>query len=124
MIKLAVLMLAGGLGTLARFGLSGLVHRLYGGELPLGTFVVNITGCFLFGLIWTLAQGRLNLSAETRSLVLVGFMGAFTTFSTYAYETSAMLQESQWLRAAGNLAAHNLLGILAVVLGMALGRVF
>ena len=122
MTKLAWLFVAGGFGTLARYGLSGLVHRIYGGELPIGTFVVNFLGCFVFGIVWILAEDRLIISGETRLLILSGFTGAFTTFSTYAFETSALLRDSEWLIAAGNILAQNGLGIAAVVLGIAAGR--
>jgi len=83
---------------------------------------VNVLGCFLFGFVWTLAEDRLVIGGHTRFLVLTGFMGAFTTFSTYAYETGAMLRDSDWTIAATNVAAHNLLGLAAVFLGFAAGR--
>jgi fluoride exporter len=122
MTRLVLLFLAGGCGALARFGLSGCVHRFYGGELPLGTFVVNLVGCLLFGFIWTLADERMIISGETRFLILIGFVGSFTTFSTFSYETQALLRDAQWLLAAGNVIGQCLLGIVAVILGIALGR--
>ncbi len=120
--KLLLLMLAGGLGTLARYGLAGLVQRLAGGAFPWGTLVVNITGCFLAGFFWTLATGRLALSGETRMVVLIGFLGAFTTFSTYIFETGGLLRDSQWLRTVGNITLQNAIGLLALFTGHALGR--
>ena len=120
--KLLALAVAGTLGTLARYGLSGLVQRLHESAFPWGTLVVNALGCFLFGVVWALAEERLVISGETRLVLLVGFMGAFTTFSTYAFETSAMLRDAEWLLAAGNLLAHNVLGIACFFVGVALGR--
>lgn len=120
--KLMWLFLAGGLGTLARYGLSGLVQRLSTAELPYGTFAVNAMGCLLFGLVWALADERLIISGETRFLILTGFMGAFTTFSTFAFETGGMLRDSQWWQAAGNVLAHNGVGISAALLGIALAK--
>lgn len=123
-VKLGWLALAGAAGTLARFGISGLAQRLGGAAFPWGTLAVNLAGCFLFGLVWTLAEDRLLISGETRFILLTGFMGAFTTFSTFAFETGEFLREAQWLEAAGNLAAQNLLGLACIFLGLAVGRWF
>lgn len=120
--KLAWLCVAGALGTLARYGLSGLVQRLHESDFPWGTLVVNGLGCFAFGVVWTLAEERLVIGGETRAIILIGFMGAFTTFSTYAFETSAMLRDAEWVLAAANALAQNVLGVAAFFLGVALGR--
>ena len=120
--KLVWLAALGAVGTLARYGLGGFVQQLHAGAFPWGTLVVNALGCFLFGLVWTLAEERLVISGETRTVVLIGFMGAFTTFSTYAFETGAMLRDGEWLPAAANLLAHNGCGITGFFLGVALGR--
>ena len=120
--KLLWLAAAGAAGTLSRYGLGGLVQRLSGGTYPWGTLVVNACGCFLFGLVWALAEERLLISGETRLVVLVGFMGAFTTFSSYAFETGAMLRDAEWLLAGANMLAHNVLGLLLFFLGMVAGR--
>jgi fluoride exporter len=121
--KLAWLALAGAAGTLARYELGGLVQRLHGAEFPWGTLVVNGAGCLLFGLVWTLAEERLVIGGDTRVVILIGFMGAFTTFSTFAFETGAMLRDAEWLHAAANVAAHNGLGLACFFAGVALGRV-
>lgn len=120
--KLMWLFAAGGLGALARYGLGGLVQRWYGSEWPVGTFVVNLVGCLAFGFVWTLADERLIISGETRFIILTGFMGAFTTFSTFAFETSGLLRDAQWWSAAGNVLGHNVLGVAAVIAGMALSK--
>ncbi len=120
--KLLALAVAGAVGTLARYGLAGLVQHLHESTFPWGTLVVNALGCFLFGVVWALAEERMLISGETRLVVLVGFMGAFTTFSTYAFETSAMLRDAEWLLAASNLLAQNVLGIACFFVGVALGR--
>lgn len=122
--KLLLLAAAGAAGTLARFGLSGLVQRLGPTDFPWGTFAVNALGCLLFGVVWSLAEERLVISGATRLVVLVGFMGAFTTFSTFAFETVQLLDDSQWLAAAGNLLLQNVAGVALVLLGIALGRYF
>jgi fluoride exporter len=113
---------AGAVGTLTRYWLGGLVQRLHQTAFPWGTFVVNVAGCFLFGLVWTLAEERLVIGGETRAIILIGFMGAFTTFSTFAFESAAMLRDAEWILAATNLLAHNVLGIAAFFVGAALGR--
>ena len=122
MNKLVWLALAGICGTLARYGLGGFVQARTGGELPWGTLAVNGLGCFLFGLVWPLAEERLLISGETRQIILVGFMGAFTTFSSFAFETTQLLRDAEWAMAGGNMIAQNVLGIAFMFLGMTVGR--
>lgn len=120
--KLIWLAAGGALGTLARYGLAGLVHRL-GDSFPWGTLTVNVLGCFLFGLIWSMTEQGLRMDGHLRLAVFTGFLGAFTTFSTYAFESGQMFRDSQWLLLAGNMMAQNGLGLAAVLLGFAIGRV-
>ena len=125
MLKLLLLSAAGAAGTLARFGLSGLVQRIVpGSAFPWGTLAVNAVGCLLFGIVWSLAEERLVISGATRAIVLVGFMGAFTTFSTFAFETGQLLDDSQWLAAAGNVLLQNVAGVVLVLVGIAVGKIF
>lgn len=121
-VNLLLLAGAGALGTLARFALHGAVQRAAGGEFPYGTLAVNAAGSLAFGIIWSLAQERLAISEQTRTLLLVGFMGAFTTFSTFAFETGQFLRSSQWLMAGANILASNALAIGLFLAGVALGR--
>lgn len=120
--KIGMLALAGALGAISRFALSGLVFRIYGGVFPAGTFVVNVLGCFVFGLIWPFAEERLLISGEMRTILLVGFVGSFTTFSTLVFESQDLLRDSEWLLAALNLGGQVVLGIAALILGLYLGR--
>lgn len=120
--KLIWLSLAGACGTVSRFTICEAVSKVKGGPFPLGTFIVNVLGSFLFGLIYSVAGRKLNISSETRIIILAGFMGAFTTFSTLAFETAKMLKSSQWMLAFGNISAHTLLGIAALILGVIIGR--
>ncbi|MCB2228421.1 MAG: fluoride efflux transporter CrcB [Desulfarculaceae bacterium] len=122
MTKLLWIALAGSLGTLARYGLGGLMQRLLPWPFPWGTLTVNLVGSFLFGLVWALAAERSIISAEARIIVLGGFMGAFTTFSTFMFETGELLRDSQYMLAAGNLVLQNVAGIIAVFAGWALAR--
>lgn len=122
MEKVLWIMAAGAVGTLSRYWLGGFVQEHSGSAFPWGTMVVNLLGCFVFGLVWTLAEDRLIISGETRRIVLTGFMGAFTTFSTFMFETTAFMQDGQYLAAAANLVAQNGLGIVAMLLGLGIGR--
>ena len=122
--EIGLLALAGAMGTVARYGVSHLIHRSFGGHFPWGTVTVNMTGCFLFGLIWTLAEDRTVISSQSRLLLLTGFMGAFTTFSTFAFETSYFLQKAEWQSAAGNAVGQLVTGVALVFLGTATGRLF
>lgn len=122
MTKLLLIALAGGVGTLARYGMGSLVHRIFGTAFPWGTISVNLLGSFLFGLVWTLATERLVISTEARIIILTGFMGAFTTFSTFMFETGELVRGGQWLLAGGNLLLQNVIGLAAVFGGIAIAR--
>lgn len=115
--------LAGAAGALTRYGLGGLVQNLAGSSLPVGTAFVNILGSFLFGLVWSLAEERMVISPEARVIILTGFMGSFTTFSTFMFETGNLLRDAQWLLAAGNVAFQVALGLAGMFLGLAAGRI-
>ncbi len=120
--RLLWLAAAGAAGTLARYGLQGAVQRVAGAGFPWGTLAVNVVGCFLFGLVWTAASERHLLGGEPRIILLVGFMGAFTTFSSYVFETGELVRSAQWMMAAGNLALENALGFLGLAAGIVAGR--
>jgi len=118
------LAIAGALGTLCRYGLSSLVLRIVGAKFAWGTLLVNVLGCLLFGMVWSLTEQRIGLGQTTRLVVLTGFMGAFTTFSTFAFDTYWFAQDSRWSLAFANLAAHNVIGILCIVAGIQLIQYF
>ena len=120
--KLAGLAIAGACGSLCRYGLAGLAQRFLGSAFPWGTLAVNLLGCLLFGLAWSLMEGRLSPSPEVRVVLLVGFLGAFTTFSTFVFESDRLLDEAQWLLAALNVVGSLALGLVAYRLGTLLGR--
>ena len=109
----------GAFGAVSRYLASGWVQQLTGGFFPWGTFAVNVAGSLLLGfaLIWL--QGTV-VSAETRELVTIGFLGSFTTFSTFSFETVAMVRDGEWWRAGGYVAGSVALGLVAVVVGAAL----
>jgi CrcB protein len=120
--KLLLLCVAGSAGTLARYFLAGIVQRLHPYDFPWGTLAVNALGCLLFGLVWALADGRHLITPATRAIILVGFMGAFTTFSTFAFETSQLLERGELLSAGGNMLLSNVVCIVLVFAGIAIGR--
>jgi len=120
--KLGLIALAGSLGTLARYWLSGLVYDLVGRDFPWGTAAVNILGCFLFGLIWELGEDRMLLRTEARIVFLTGFMGAFTTFSTFIFESGGFLEDGRYVAALANVAFQTIVGFAALFGGLMLGR--
>ncbi|WP_319466594.1 fluoride efflux transporter CrcB [uncultured Pseudodesulfovibrio sp.] len=121
-IKILYLSLGGAAGTLSRYWLSGVAQRLAGGSFPLGTMTVNLLGCLLFGAVWGFFENRLLPGSEVRLLVLTGFMGAFTTFSTYMFETAELVKYGQMLIALANVVGQSILGLVFVLAGIALGR--
>lgn len=120
--KLFYLGLAGAAGTIARYWLSGIVQKSIAAEFPFGTAAVNVVGCLLFGLFWAFAENRLSISPHMRMVIFIGFFGAFTTFSSFMFESSQLLHESQWLWASGNIIIQNVLGLICVVAGLAIGK--
>lgn len=121
-MKILWFAIAGAAGTLTRYFFGGLVQKAFGGSFPMGTFAVNMTGCLLFGLFWSLAEERMVISGELRAVILIGFMGAFTTFSSFIFESGALIRDAQWAYALGNIVLQNILGLAALLVGMAIGR--
>lgn len=121
--KLLLLAIAGSLGALARYGLSGVVQRWSGSAFPWGTMAANILGCFVFGILWALAVERMAMSPEVRVILLTGFLGSFTTFATFMSETYQLMAAAQYVAAMGNLLLTTLSGLGVFLLGLAVGRV-
>jgi CrcB protein len=113
---------AGALGALARYGLEGLVSRRLSGAFPWGTFVVNITGAFLLGLLFTYFSERSLLDPWLRSTITIGFLGAYTTFSTFSLESYRLLSDGAVGLAAANALGSVAAGLTAVYLGVVVGR--
>lgn len=120
--KLLVLCVCGAAGTLGRHLLSSWTQQRIPITYPVGTLAVNALGCFLFGLVWSLTENRVGGAATLRLYALTGFMGAFTTFSTFASESVRMLAARDHLALAIHWTAHNVGGCLLVVIGLALGQ--
>ena len=121
---LQILAIAGGgaLGALGRFWVSTGVYRLVGRDFPWGTLAVNTLGSFLMGLLFVLFVERLAAGSELRAAVLVGFLGAFTTFSTFSMETLALIEEGYLGNAFLNMWVSLLVCLMACWVGVLLGR--
>ena len=114
--------LGGFAGAIARFWLGGYISNRLGSRFPYGTLVINITGSFLIGLIVTLLAERMHWSANWRYLIPIGFIGAYTTFSTFELETFQSIRDGELLFAFLNVFLSVVVGFIAVWLGVIAGR--
>ena len=114
--------LGGFFGTIARYLLSGWVAVRWGAIFPWGTFVINISGSFVLGFFLAFAQDRPWVHSGARLMFAVGFVGAYTTFSTYTYESFRLMTEGQFALAAFNIVGSVVVGLVAVFAGVALGN--
>ena len=123
-MRLLLIAIFGAIGTLARYGLQGVVQIKMGGTFPYGTLLINLTGCFFLGLIGQVTLNRMIISPEWRMAIAVGFFGGYTTFSSFGWETAKMLETGEWLRATTYVAASVVLGLLLSVAGIRLANRF
>jgi fluoride exporter len=114
--------LGGFLGANARYLLGGFISERWGVVFPYGTFVINITGSFILGLFMAYAQDRPWLEPSIRLMFAVGFVGAYTTFSTFEYETMRLIQQREIMFAMLNIFGSLLTGMVGVFGGYALGE--
>lgn len=115
--------LGGFIGANARFVVARLVGALFETRFPLGTFVINVSGSFLLGVLGTLVAQKVMPNSESMRLALgVGFLGAFTTFSTFEFETHALIDDGSWLTATTNIFASLFVGLLAVRAGIVVAK--
>lgn len=122
MLQLGVIALGGAVGALLRFWVSAALYRWLGRDFPWGTLGVNIVGSFLMGILLVLFLERSMVSAETRAAVLIGLLGAFTTFSTFSIETVTLIEQASYLKGILNAFVSMGLCILACWVGVLLGR--
>jgi CrcB protein len=114
---------AGGfVGAVTRYILAVWIGQRWGRSFPLGTFVINVSGSFLIGLLMTLLAERFTENPQWRLLLVVGFLGAYTTFSTFEYETGALLTDGEWLYAGLNVVLSVVAGFVALKLGEVLAK--
>ncbi|MBI3999157.1 MAG: fluoride efflux transporter CrcB [Candidatus Omnitrophica bacterium] len=115
-------MLGGVAGTIARYLLSGAVYQVFGANFPYGTLAVNLIGCFVIGFLAALAEDKFLLGPNARLLLMAGFCGAFTTFSTFMLETANLMKDGETLRAFVNVIASVLVGFIVFKLGVFLAE--
>ena len=123
-MRFLLIALFGAVGTLARYGLQGIVQIRMGSTFPYGTLLVNLTGCFLLGLMGQLTLNRIIVPPEWRMAIAVGFFGGYTTFSSFGWETAKMFEAGEWLRASTYVAASVVFGLLLSVAGIRLANRF
>ena len=116
-MNLLVIAIGGALGSVARYLFSSAVLRATGSLFPAGTFAVNAVGCFVFGAIAGAAEQRVQLTPELRLFLLVGVLGGFTTFSSYAFESFGLLRDGEFAWAAANLAGQVAAGLVGMWAG-------
>ena len=121
-LNLLLVALGGAIGSTARYVFSQLVQQAAGTVFPIGTFAVNCAGCLAFGAIAGAAEQRLPMAPELRLFLLVGILGGFTTFSSYAFESYALLRDGQFLAASMNIVGQVVAGLAGVWVGFALAR--
>lgn len=122
LLNALLVMLGGGLGALCRYGVNLLSVRIAGTHFPAGTLAVNLTGCLLIGLVFGISERTALIGPQARLFLATGFLGALTTFSSFAVETVAAAQAGQTQLALINILANNLLCLALVVVGMLLSR--
>jgi crcB protein len=110
------------IGGVSRYLVGGVVQRITGGVFPTGTLLINITGSFLLGVILRYGVDTPTLTPELRAMLTVGFCGGYTTFSTFSYETAALLEDGEWSRAALYVSLSVGLSLLATFLGFLAAR--
>jgi fluoride exporter len=123
-LRLALIAIFGAAGTLARYGLQGLVQIPSGSTFPYGTLLINLTGCFFLGLIGQFTLNRMVISPDWRIAIAVGFFGGYTTFSSFGWETAKMLEDGEWARATAYVGASVVVGLFLSVAGIRLANRF
>ncbi len=123
-MRILLIALFGAVGTLARYGLQGLVQVRIGGTFPYGTLLVNLSGCFLVGLIAQFTMNRMVISPDWRMAIAVGFFGGYTTFSSFGWETAKMMEDGEWLRASAYVTASVVAGLFLSIAGIRLANKF
>jgi CrcB protein len=123
-LRIFLIALFGAIGTLARYGLQGVVQIKMGSTFPYGTLLINLTGCFLLGLIGQLTLNRIIVPPEWRMAIAIGFFGGYTTFSSFGWETAKMMEAGEWLRASTYVAASIVFGLFLSVAGIRLAGRF
>jgi len=122
LIRYLLVVIGGGTGALARYVAASAIMTRFGGKFPLGTLVINVTGSFLIGFLMTILTERFNLDPNWRLLLVVGFLGGYTTFSSFEWETYSSVREGGLWTGMLNVVSSVMLGYAAVTLGSMLAR--
>lgn len=117
MIKTVLVFIGGGVGSVFRYLVSGWVYAVWGSNFPYGTLAVNLAGSFIIGFFLTLAEDKFLISPDIRVLVAIGFVGGFTTFSTFTYETMKLLRNGSFIIGGLNIVVSMTIGLIAVWFG-------
>lgn len=123
-MKTILIAFAGLAGTLLRYWLSGYVARQHGETFPWGTMAVNLIGCLVTGAVFYVTEERFVFNPTVRTVILIGLLGGFTTFSAYGLQTFVLLRDGEYGLATLNIVTSNVLGLFMVWVGYALGKVF
>jgi len=122
MANIFIIGIGGFLGAITRYGVALWIGQRWGRSFPLGTFVINVSGSFLIGLLMSLLTERFMVNPQWRLMLVVGFLGAYTTFSTFEYETGTLLKDSEWLIAGLNVVLSVFAGFIALKLGEVIAK--
>src|SRR5512135_907234 len=122
MANIFIIGIGGFLGAISRYGVALWIGQRWGRNFPLGTFVINVSGSFLIGLLMSLFTERFMVNPQWRLLLVVGFLGAYTTFSTFEYETGTLVRDGEWLIAGMNVVFSVAVGFIALKLGEVLAK--
>jgi CrcB protein len=120
--KVLAVAAGGALGAVARMGLGGFIDQRIPEHFPWDTMVVNVIGCTLYGIIWYEIDKHVRVPADLKPFLITGLLGAFTTFSTFAYNSAMLVEKGQYLFSLANIVAHDVLGVVAIFAGRAIGR--
>lgn len=120
-MKILALFAGGGIGTLCRYFISSQSGRFAESGFPVGTIVVNLSGSFAIGFLWALME-LINISPNLRAFIFIGFLGGYTTFSTYMLENLSLLRGNEMKAVVTNILFSNIAGLLLVIAGFFLGR--
>lgn len=122
--KFLLVALGGAFGAMARYAVSSGMVRWLGARFPWGTFTVNLLGSFCMGFLFALAREQVLLDEKSKLILMVGFLGSFTTFSSFSLDNYALLQSHSSSTMLLNIVVQNTLGLLLVVLGIITARLF
>lgn len=121
-MQILTVALGGAMGAVSRFLVGNVVGKALGSAWPYGTFIINIVGCFCMGILMTVIAERQLLHAAWRLFLCVGFLGGFTTFSSFGYEALSLMNQGKLLEALGYVGGSVLLGLVAAAIGVCIGR--